>query len=74
MGLNFHVRCKTHRVVAMIARGDETSALHQFYKTHEPCRKADPSAVEVEADGYSEKDWMTPEFVNANNYTDLGLY
>lgn len=71
MGLNFHVRCKTHKVVASIYRGEESEVLHRFYKAHEECRKADPNAVEVQADEASEQPWMSvppPE-----GYTDLGV-
>lgn len=61
MGLNFHVRCKTHKVVGMIPRGHESQILHWFYKEHSECRQRNPFAVEVEADEESERDWMSDD-------------
>lgn len=69
MGVNFHVRCKTHNVVGMIARGHESVVLHRFYAEHADCRKVDPNAVEVQADEESEQDWMHAP----PPYIDLGL-
>lgn len=71
MGLNFHVRCKHHRVHGMIARGHESEVLHRFYGEHSECRRMDSNAVEVQGDEDSEQDWM--ESPEQDGYTDLGL-
>lgn len=71
MGLNFHVRCKIHRVVGMIARGQESEVLHRFYSEHANCRKIDRNSVEVQADEASEQDWMYCPL--PTGYTGLGL-
>jgi hypothetical protein len=70
MGLNFHVRCTTHRVVGMIARGHESEVLHRFYQEHAECRYRNSNAVEVQGDEESEQWWMSgpPE-----GYTELEL-
>jgi hypothetical protein len=70
MGLNFHIRCQTHQVVGMIARGHETEVLHEFYREHEACLRENPNAVEVQGDEASQQLWMisTP-----TGYTNLGL-
>lgn len=71
MGLNFHVRCRHHQVVGMIARGHEGKVLHRFYADHSACRRRDPAAVEVQADEESETDWMGEPV--PDGYTNLGL-
>jgi hypothetical protein len=71
MGLNFHVRCKRHKVVGMINRGDESVVLHRFYKEHATCRQGDPNAVEVQADEESEQPWMYCPL--PKGYRGLGL-
>lgn len=71
MGLNFHVRCKSHRVVGMIARGHESAVLHRFYLDHALCRRDSPNAVEIQADEESEQPWMRD--LTRGRYVDLGL-
>lgn len=70
MGLNFHVRCRRHKVTGMVPRGHESDILHWFYREHEECRNLNPLAVEVQADEQSEQHWMNDEAGIYQNISD----
>jgi hypothetical protein len=70
VGLNFHVRCRRHKVTGMIPRGHESEILHWFYKEHSECRQLNSFAVEVEADEESEQHWMNDESGIYQDITD----
>ena len=73
MGLNFYAGCHRCKTKQFFFRGDEAKPMHQFWRKHADCIRADKNACVIQGDGYGEQDWMTdyaddePEADTANS-------